>query len=70
MVVEETIFFILSVYFVNSLLSPIGKERDPSFEQTLTPFTQEFFVSSLVTTGQVVLEKKVFKFRQCFFSTF
>ena len=39
-----------------------------SFEQTWIPFTQGCFVPSLVEIGSVVLEKKIFKFRQSFFA--
>ena len=39
-----------------------------SFEQTYIPSTQRCFVPSLVEIGQVVLEKKIFKFRQCIFT--
>ena len=41
------------------LLSPFGKGRDPSFEQTWIPFTQGCFVPSLIEIGPVVLEKKM-----------
>ena len=44
-------------YFVNVFLSPLGKERGPSFEQTWISFTQGCFVPSLVEIGLVVLEK-------------
>ena len=40
-------------------LSPLGKERCPLLEQTLIPFTQGCFVSSLVEIGLVVLAKKM-----------
>ena len=39
-----------------------------SFEQIYIPFTQGCFVPSLVEIGPVVLEKKIFKFRQCIFT--
>ena len=42
-----------------SLLSPLGKEQGPSFEQTSIPFTQGCFVPSLIEIGPVVFEKKV-----------
>ena len=44
------------------IISPPGKGRDPSFEQTWIPFTKEYFVPSLVEIGPLVLEK-IFKFR-------
>ena len=40
-----------------------------SFEQTWIPFTQGCFVPNLVEIGPVVLEKKIFKFRQSIFAT-
>ena len=49
------------MYFRYSLLSAFGEGRGPSFEQTWISFTQWCFVSSLVETGHVVLEKKTFK---------
>ena len=36
-----------------------GKGWGPSFEQTWIPYTQEYFVPSLVEIGPVVLEKKM-----------
>ena len=35
-----------------------------SFDQTWIPFTQGCFVPSLIEIGPVILEKKIFKFRQ------
>ena len=34
-----------------SILSSLGKGRDPSFEQTWIPFTQGWFMPSLVEIG-------------------
>ena len=48
------------INFIISQLSPLWKGRGPSFEQTWIPFTQGYFVPSLVETGPVVLEK-IFK---------
>ena len=45
--------------FAISQLSPLGKGRGPSFEQTWIPFTQGCFVPSLVEISLVVLEKKL-----------
>ena len=56
------------LYFL-VIISPPGKGRDPSFEQTWIPFTKEYFVPSLVGIGPVVLEKKILKFCQCIFAT-
>ena len=38
-----------------------------SFDQTWILFTQECFVSSLIEIGQVILEKKIFKFVNVFY---
>ena len=53
--------------FAISLLSLLGKESDPSFEQFWIPFTQECFVSTLVEIGLVVLENKIFKILSVYF---
>ena len=45
--------------FIISLLSPLWEGPCPSFEQTWIPFTQGYFVPSLVETDPVVLEKKM-----------
>ena len=55
------------VSFAISLLSPLEKTWDPSFEQNWILFTQRCFVPSLVEISPLVLEKKQFKFRQCIF---
>ena len=52
-------------YFV--VITP-WKRRDPSYEETRIPFTQGDFVSISVEYGPVVLEKKIFKFRQRIFT--
>ena len=44
----------------SSELTPLKKGRDPSFEQTWIPITQEGIVPILVEIGPVVLEKKIF----------
>ena len=54
------------MYFAISLLSPLGKGHGPSFEQIWIPITQGCFVPSMVKIGQVVLEKKIFKFINAF----
>ena len=69
-------FKILSMYFCYFIIIPPWKKRSgPSFEQTWILFTQEFFVLSLVEISlnsteidPVVLEKKIFKFRQYIFT--
>ena len=48
-----------------SLLSPLGKGCNPSFQQTLISITKGCFLQDLVETGKSVLEKKSFTFRQC-----
>ena len=53
--------------FTILLLSPLGKERGPSFEQTWITFTQVCFVPSLVEIGSVVLEKKTFLISSMYF---
>ena len=56
-VVLEKIFFV-NIFFTPLLISPLGKEHGPSYEETFIPFTQGCFVPSLVEIGPVVLEKK------------
>ena len=56
----EEDFLIWSMYFFPfSWLSPLGKGRGPSFEQTWIPFIQGCSVPSLVENGPVVLKKKM-----------
>ena len=52
--------FLISVMYFRffSLLSPFGEGSGASFEQTWIPFTQGYFVPSLVGIGCVVLEMK------------
>ena len=57
-VVLEKILFRWGIIAI-SLLSPLGKRRDFSFEQTCIPLTQGFSVPSLVEISPVVLEKKM-----------
>ena len=54
--------------FTISLLSPLGKGYDPSYEQNWIPFTQVCFAPSLVEIGYEVLENKIFKFLLCIFA--
>jgi hypothetical protein len=54
----EEDFYTFQCNFTLSLLSPLGEGLFPSFEQTYIPFTQEWFVPTLVKIGLVVLEKK------------
>ena len=56
-------FSISSMFFLFSTLSPVRKGHGPSFEQTWMPFTQGYFLPSLVEICSMVLEK-TFKFCQ------
>ena len=64
-VLEKKIFEFCQCIFNISLLSSLEKGRGPSFDQIQIPFTHGCFVPSLVEIGQVVMEKKIFEFRQC-----
>ena len=64
----EEDFLISSMYFHYFIIIFPLERAGLSFEHTYIPFTQGCFVPSLVKTGPVVLEKKIFKFRQCFFT--
>ena len=66
-VLEKKIFKFHPCIFTISLVSPLGEGWGPSFEQTWIPFTQGYFVPSLVKIGPVVLEKKIFKSCQFIF---
>ena len=66
---EEKSFKYFEWIFTILLLSPLGKGRGPSFEQTCIPYTLGCFLSSLVEIGPVVLENMFFnKFRYCIFA--
>ena len=52
-------WFVESINFTISLLSPLGEGLGPSFEQTLIPSTKGCFVLCLVEIGPVVLEQKL-----------
>ena len=56
---EEDFFLFFQCISAIWLLSPLGKGRGPSFEQTWVPFTQTCFVLSLVKISPVVLVKKM-----------
>ena len=49
----------MSIIFTITQLSPLWEGLGPSFEQTGIPFTQGYFMQSLVEIGAVVLEKKM-----------
>ena len=56
---EEEDFYKLSIYFYYfPIISSLGRAC-PSFEQTWIPFTQGYFLPSLVAICPVVLEKKM-----------
>ena len=56
-VLEKKIFYICQNIgiFAISQLSPLGKRRDSSFEQTQITFTQRWFVQGFIEIGPVVL---------------
>ena len=64
----EKIFKFRQCIFTILSLSPFGKRRSPSSEQTGIPFTEGCVVWRFVEISPVVLEKKIFKFRQCIFA--
>ena len=55
-ILENTIFKVCQCIFPISFLSPLGKVRGPSIEQTWIPITQRCFVPSFVEIGPVVLK--------------
>ena len=58
-VLEKKIFKSCQFIFIIFQLSPLWEGHGPSFEETGIPFTQGYFVPSLVEIGPVVLEKKM-----------
>ena len=58
-VLEKKIFKRCQFIFSISQLSHLWERSGHSFEQTWIPFTQEYFVPSMVEIGPVVLEKKM-----------
>ena len=58
-VVLEKILKSCQFIFIISQLSTLWEGRGPSIEQTWIPFTQVYFVLSLVEIGLMVLEKKM-----------
>ena len=50
--------------YVCILISLLWKRYVPSFEQIQISFNTEYFVPSLVEIGLVILEKRIFKYRQ------
>ena len=53
------------MYFCNFVIISSWKGCGPSFKSNLFHFSQGCFVPSMVEIGPVVLDKKIFKFRQC-----
>jgi hypothetical protein len=49
-------------------LSPLWRGPGPSFEQFRIPFTQGWFMPSLIEIGLLVLEEKIFKNVKCIFT--
>ena len=68
-IVLEKIFFVKVLSRLFRKYLPLEKSGGwASFEQTLVLITQGCFVPSLVEIGLVVLEKRIFKFRQGIFA--
>ena len=60
--VFEKIFKWPHLIFAFLWLSPLWREAGPLFEQTWIPFTQGWFVLSLIEMVLLVLQKKIFIF--------
>ena len=58
-VLEKKTFKVRQCILAISLLSLLGKEHSPCFEEICTLITQGCFVPSLLEIGLVVLEKKM-----------
>jgi hypothetical protein len=67
-VVLEKIFKWPHSIFAFLWLSPLWRGPGPLFVQIRIPFTQGWFIPSLIEIGQLVLEKKIFKKFQCVFT--
>ena len=63
-VFKKKIFKFRQDIFTISLLSPLGKGRAPTFEQSEIPFTRGCFVPSLVKIGPMAQSKKAKVYRQ------
>jgi hypothetical protein len=61
LVLEKKVLKNFQCIFTLSLLSPLGEELSPSFEQIDNPFTLGQVVLSLLEIGPMALEKKIFK---------
>jgi hypothetical protein len=67
MVLEKKIFKWPHPIFAFLKLSPLWRGPGPLFEQFRIPFTQGWFMPSLIKIGLLVLEK-IFKNFQCIFT--
>jgi hypothetical protein len=67
-VVLKKIFKWTHPIFAFLRLSPLWRGPGPLFEQFTIPFTQGWFMPSLIVIGLLVLEKKIFKNFQCIFT--
>ena len=67
-VVFVKVFKACQCIFAIFLLSLLWNWRGPLFEQTWIPITQVCSVLSLVKISPVILEKTIFKVRQCIFA--
>jgi hypothetical protein len=67
-VLEKKIFEWTHPIFAFLRLSPLLRGPGPLFEQFRIPFTQGWFMLSLIEIGLLVLEKKILKKFQCIFT--
>ena len=71
MFLDKTILILGNVFLLFRNYRYLPLEKDVAFhliKKKQIPFTQGCFVPSLVEIGPAVLEKKIFKFRQCIFA--
>ena len=69
-VLKKKIFKLTHPIFAFLRLSPLWRGPGPLFEQFRIPFTQEWFMPSLIEVGQLVLEKKILKKISLYFYSF
>jgi hypothetical protein len=67
-VLEKKIFKWLHPISAFLKLSPLWRRPSPLFEQFRIPFTQGWFVPSLIEIGLLILENKIFKNFLCTFT--
>ena len=65
MVREKRILYVINVF---SVLHRFGKDRGPSFKQTLITFNPEYYVPSFVEFGFIVLEGGTVKCQHCIYA--